>query len=343
MKLRMIFLLGLVVLGLSACEQGRQNFARWDIEGVRALPVPADPVLEKLATGYLDLAADEREEGDWDDAEFYVSKARLLKTGQDVSIQAPADRQLTVGKGQVDEAFRAFSSVSRLSAFSRAPEELITAQIAYDCWIQEQEENLQQEHVDACARQFNDVIDELKKKSTIGEDLFVLLPDENGQVGELTVTTEGREVVLGEALAAAHIIDTGVETVDVKRGEVDRIFGDTLAAKPKAPVSFTLYFEKGTAVPTPESEETIKKISTELKIREAAEITVIGHTDTTGPVPTNDRLSKERAEFVKGFLINRGFENYTITTAGRGERELLIQTANSVEEARNRRAEISIR
>ena len=62
-----------------------------------------------------------------------------------------------------------------------------------------------------------------------------------------------------------------------------------------------------------------------------------------GELTTNDRLSAQRAETVKGFLVQIGIAAERITTAGRGEREPLIRTADEVDEPRNRRVEINVR
>jgi len=80
-----------------------------------------------------------------------------------------------------------------------------------------------------------------------------------------------------------------------------------------------------------------------LKDRPLPDVLVIGHTDTVGDAAVNDRLSAQRAETVKGFLVDIGIPAARITTAGRGERELLVRTADEVDEPRNRRVEINVR
>ena len=76
---------------------------------------------------------------------------------------------------------------------------------------------------------------------------------------------------------------------------------------------------------------------------EVPDVLVIGHTDTMGEALANDELSAQRAERVKGFLIGIGIPGERIRIAGRGERELLVPTADEVDEPRNRRVEINVR
>ena len=69
----------------------------------------------------------------------------------------------------------------------------------------------------------------------------------------------------------------------------------------------------------------------------------IGHTDTVGDTVDNDRLSAQRAERMKGHLVEIGIPAERIRVAGRGERESLISTPDNVDEPRNRRVEIIVR
>jgi len=73
------------------------------------------------------------------------------------------------------------------------------------------------------------------------------------------------------------------------------------------------------------------------------DIVVTGHTDTVGSAEANDKLSMQRAERVKGFLTGIGIPADRIQVAGRGERELLVPTADNIDEPRNRRTEINVR
>jgi len=51
----------------------------------------------------------------------------------------------------------------------------------------------------------------------------------------------------------------------------------------------------------------VEKMLAELTRRRAAEISVIGHTDTFGSIQFNDKLSLQRARRVRQLLIARGF------------------------------------
>src|SRR5207237_10918653 len=148
-----------------------------------------------------------------------------------------------------------------------------------------------------------------------------------------------------------HVLDQPYETCRRNEGqvaqlsdaEVKQAFGTTLQALPARPTNFVLYFITGTDELTPESKAELQNVLAALKDRPAPDVLVIGHTDTVGDAAVNDRLSAQRAETVKGFLVDIGIPAARITTAGRGERQLLVRTADEVDEPRNRRVEINVR
>lgn len=71
-------------------------------------------------------------------------------------------------------------------------------------------------------------------------------------------------------------------------------------------------------------------------------LVIVGHTDTSGGVAYNQRLSLRRADAVKKGLVARGVEAGKIRVEGRGKSDLLVQTADGVREPANRRAQITL-
>jgi OmpA-OmpF porin, OOP family len=175
-------------------------------------------------------------------------------------------------------------------------------------------------------------------------DLVVLLPDQAGKTGALSVTHGGTERVLDAPYAAARVkeegrLEAGVSTPD----EVKGTFGEALAAQPPRPVSFLLYFLEGKDTLTPESQQVVQQIFAEIARRPSPEIVIIGHTDRVGSVASNDALSLRRAQKVRDDLVKLGIPPAQVQVAGRGEREPLVPTEDEVAEPRNRRVEISVR
>lgn len=181
--------------------------------------------------------------------------------------------------------------------------------------------------------------------SSLGDDVretVVLLPDEDGGIGQVAVNPGGDEVLLDEAGESALIGDE-TKTAKLSDSQINAIFADAIAARPQAPASYILYFEEGGTRLAPGSESVMNGMFADLDKRAAPDITIIGHTDTVGSLKANDRLALKRAETVMTWLGDQGVDKDLMDAAGRGERELLVKTGDNVDEAKNRRVEISIR
>jgi len=177
-----------------------------------------------------------------------------------------------------------------------------------------------------------------------GSDRIVLLPNKDGSSSALVVKTSKGEQVLDKPYASAEVIGNGaIKPVTENEITVNTNYHEVLAAQPQRPISYTLYFFSGTDALTRESIIMLDKVKVELKTRAVPEITAIGHTDTVGKGADNDTLSLERATTMRNVLIASGISGEHFTIAGHGERELLISTADNVDEPRNRRVEINVR
>lgn len=75
----------------------------------------------------------------------------------------------------------------------------------------------------------------------------------------------------------------------------------------------------------------------------AAQVTVVGHTDSSGGAAVNDPLSLDRAQSVRDYLVGRGVSATQIRTVGRGAREPIADDASDAGRVRNRRVEILLR
>jgi len=74
----------------------------------------------------------------------------------------------------------------------------------------------------------------------------------------------------------------------------------------------------------------------------SATVLITGHTDTVGSHRYNERLSMRRSNTVKAEMVRQGIPTSAITAMGKGETELLVQTADGVKEPQNRRATIDL-
>ncbi len=176
------------------------------------------------------------------------------------------------------------------------------------------------------------------------QELVVLLPGEDGEVGTVAIAGPQRTTILDTPRGAATINTRGrVKKDTLSEADITRTFAEALAAQPPPTLSFTLYFfEKSTRI-VPGSRATLAALLAEVARRQAVEVQVTGHTDRVGTVQDNDRLSAERAETIRDVLIQHGLRANFVRAVGRGEREPLIPTPDEQDEPRNRRVEVIVR
>ena len=176
------------------------------------------------------------------------------------------------------------------------------------------------------------------------KNLIVVIPDSaDGHIGAVVVEANGDKTVLNTAYAAATPGSGGVKPATSDAQQVKEVFGSALTAQPVAPTIYTLYFINDSDQLTPDSKPAFDKVFDDVKQRKAPEIVVTGHTDTMGDPAYNDRLSLERAKAVSKLFVAGGFPATAISVAGRGQRELLVQTPPDKPEKLNRRVEITVR
>ncbi len=172
---------------------------------------------------------------------------------------------------------------------------------------------------------------------------LVLLPDADGKVGQVVYRTARGETVLTQANQATRLEGAAGNTYTAPTAEIDKTFGRALAASPKAPRSFLLYFMAGGARLLPESEALFDEIKAELAARPVPDVSVIGHTDTAGDNAVNERLGLERARTVATRLALPNADGRAVSVESHGEKNLLLPTPDNTPEPRNRRVEVMIR
>ena len=173
----------------------------------------------------------------------------------------------------------------------------------------------------------------------------VLLPDEDGNVGAVSVTTPEGSRTVDQAYSFTTVQGTGSRPSELQmmgKERVNAAFQEVLKAQPPKPKSFTLYFILDGTELTEESNALLSTVFAAVHERKPTEITIFGHTDALGPEERNVRLSAERAKAVERILRKRDPGLGRVDLQSFGSREPLVPSAPRAAEPRNRRAEIMI-
>jgi outer membrane protein OmpA-like peptidoglycan-associated protein len=176
---------------------------------------------------------------------------------------------------------------------------------------------------------------------TLPATYVVLMPDEDGAVGQVELRGKGARVVDQPRTAAGF--DATRPTRELTQPNIERTFGPALQALPERPARFILYFRSDTTELTRESREQLPAALAEATRRPAAEISVVGHTDRAAAADYNARLALRRAQAIRDELVKLGARPAMIEVTSHGESNPLIPTPDGAREPRNRRVEVTIR
>ena len=111
---------------------------------------------------------------------------------------------------------------------------------------------------------------------------------------------------------------------------------------PEAARQFIIFFGFNKCNITAEADGVLSQAATAAKDLGSAAIQIVGHTDTSGSPKYNQKLSECRANAAKKNLVGKGVAAGSISASGKGETELMVQTADGVKEPQNRRAQVDL-
>jgi outer membrane protein OmpA-like peptidoglycan-associated protein len=175
---------------------------------------------------------------------------------------------------------------------------------------------------------------------------IVLLPDPDGKVGRIELTNPKGAQTLDQPWQSAEVVSPDKAPSEPKimeEAQVRSIFSEALAAQPKPSVTFLLYFQRQSTEPTAESLKLLPDVLAAIKSHESTDISVVGHTDSTGTADYNLGLSLRRARKIADILVSKGVDRAIIEIDYFGKAKPLIGKPEGVPELRNRRVEITVR
>jgi outer membrane protein OmpA-like peptidoglycan-associated protein len=178
------------------------------------------------------------------------------------------------------------------------------------------------------------------------KDTVVLVKDHDGKVGQVTVTTKGGASTLAVPNTMVEVTGPDSKPSDpakIEQSRIDSMFAESMRAMPRDPVIFLLYFLHDSIELTADSKVQIPAILSAVKQRQFYEISLVGHTDTTGNEEHNMKLSIARAEAVRDSLLAQGIILGRIELRYHGKQDLIVQTGDNVSEPRNRVVEVVVK
>ena len=108
-------------------------------------------------------------------------------------------------------------------------------------------------------------------------------------------------------------------------------------------IAFTdaeVHFATASAALAGDSQAVLDQVAQALKNNSDWKMHVVGHTDSTGSAPANEKLSQQRAQSVMAYLTSYGVDRSRLRVAAAGERQPAATNATDPGRAENRRVKL---
>lgn len=103
-----------------------------------------------------------------------------------------------------------------------------------------------------------------------------------------------------------------------------------------------ILFQSGRSILLSQSNEALDKVYTLLVENGELKVEISGHTDSSGALALNQKLSENRAKAVVDYLVNKGMDSSRITSKGYGPSVPIAKNDTKEGRAKNRRVEFKI-
>lgn len=111
---------------------------------------------------------------------------------------------------------------------------------------------------------------------------------------------------------------------------------------PKNFILENVYFDSGKATLKATSNKALNDLAEVLKLKSTMEVEIEGHTDNVGNEEANLKLSQDRAEAVKKYVVAKGISAGRITAKGYGQSVPVADNANEQGRQKNRRTSLKV-
>ena len=157
----------LLAIFLVGCGGSSLNYS-----DLRKLDVQGQDFNAALSREYKSFALYENDEmGDWNDASHFKKKAFLVALGQPTEPEVLEERTLPWdNQPELASARRRLLKALNVGGRAIAPDNAARAQASFDCWVEQQEEDFQSEHIAQCRKGFYKAVLRVEKELAVATD-----------------------------------------------------------------------------------------------------------------------------------------------------------------------------
>lgn len=176
-------------------------------------------------------------------------------------------------------------------------------------------------------------------ESMTTKKLYTGITKENGKF-EILVPKGDKYKVKYKAFTS----DTDYTTLDVPNNK-DELLEFEVIIQFELPKKYTLdnvYFETGKSFITSKSYKELDELVEYMKLKKTLVIEIAGHTDNVGVAEANMKLSQDRANAVRDYLLRKGIAPDRVIAKGYGDTQPIASNETDIGKQKNRRTEVRV-
>ena len=211
MKLQSLAVSMVALLSLSACD------FTGPLQDLKSSQPTGSRFAQSLATSYMAFSQSEADQSDWLDSRHFALKGLAAAHGDAVVPELPGDWDIDNGPSPTELTALRARLVAALDTGGRdrAPDTAATAQVGYDCWLEQLEEGWQADDIAACRKQFMTALETLEQGGPVGEkDRYQIFFD----FGAYQIDPIAHQIIAEAAKAIAQSKSTNIVVI----GHTDR-------------------------------------------------------------------------------------------------------------------------
>ncbi len=283
--------------------------------------------LTVLAREYRDFSRSEAVSYDWIDSDYFARKGLRAASGYMIEPERPEDWDIPeTALLALQEARKNLLETVNEKTYKLSPEASAKAYYLYDCWVEEQEENWQVEHIDSCRNSFFETLNYVSMaKHVLGGEIIsieevkesdAISIDKSEKLDNLTAieTNTAIKEILSETGDTAEI-----STSDSNNNLKEKINIATKEAEKEELISYIVFFDPESSQLGQSGRKTIIDVIYDLSDTDNYSIVLKGMPEDNSYTEKQVLLTSQRAKAVKNELVDGGIDTKNIILVGFGE------------------------
>jgi len=113
-----------------------------------------------------------------------------------------------------------------------------------------------------------------------------------------------------------------------------------IISPPKTYTLDNVFFDTGKSTLKPESSKELNELVEYMLMKKSLKIEIAGHTDNVGNKEANQKLSEDRANAVRAYLVKKGVDAARVIAKGYGDTQPVAENTTEAGKQKNRRTEV---